>query len=374
MRWGILLAAAMALSSCRPEVLPGRDRFRGYFAPVFSADGRHIYYVLRETEGRSWGPGWEHFTPPAYARASKDIFSLHRHELSSGRDEVLKTWPDSPLVGKEIRTYRNQLYTFPHVHLRLHDDGPLEYEIAVTVPSRPAGTTWRSYRRWDPGKGAFSGSAEWRREGCEFKGYLEDKLRGGLEAVTLPGPESFPSAIAVIDHRQEAFRVLLASPEFDRIYPDGVPERIVYEGSQRKEIDRLRSLRTAYAEALEGFLRAGLPEGEALLAANREMQRLGFFPKPTTITARRLVPGGESPPDVPTFDISEMEVRVGLFRDIAEALSEPGTPVEKSLGKYVRHRDYGTSKLINAYLEGGGTVFRIRYREGTFELTTRRPD
>jgi hypothetical protein len=192
--------------------------------------------------------------------------------------------------------------------------------------------------------------------------------------VTLPGPESFPSAIAVIDHRRGTFGVLLASPEFDGIYPDGVPERIVYEGSQRKEIERLRSLRTAYAEALEGLLRAGLPEGEALLAANREMQRLGFFPKPTTVTARRLVPGGESPPDVPTFDISEMEVRVGLFRDIAEALSEPGTPVEKSLGKYVRHRDYGTSKLINAYLEGGGTVFRIRYREGTFELTTRRPD
>jgi len=217
------------------------------------------------------------------------------------------------------------------------------------------------------------GSAEWRREGCEFKGHLEDKLRGGLEAVTLPGRESFPSAIAVIDHRQETFRVLLASPEFDGIYPDGVPERIVYEGSQRKEIDELRSLRTAYAEALEGFLRAGLPEGEALLAANREMQRLGFFPKPTTITARRLVPGGEIPPDVPTFHISEMEVRVGLFRDIAVALSEPGTPVEKSLGKYIRHRDYGTSELINAYLEGGGTVFRVRYDEETYELAIKRP-
>jgi hypothetical protein len=365
--------AVSTLCSCSPEVLPGRDRFTGYFAPVFSADGRHITYVLRETEGRSWGLGRENFTPPAHARALKDRFSLHRHAISSGRDEVLKTWPDTPLVGKGIRTYRGRLYTLPHVHLRFHDDGPLEYEIAVTVPSRPAGATGRVYRRWDPEKEVFAGSEEWRPEPYEFKGYLEDKLRGDLEVVTLPGPESFPSAVVIIDHRQETFRVLLASPEFGKTYPDGVPARIVFEGSDREEIERLRSLRTAYADALERFRGAGLPEGEALLAANREMQRMGFFPKPTTIVARRLDPDWSRSPDVPTFQISEMEIKVGLFRDIAEALAQPGTPVDKSLGKYIRHRDYDTSELINAFIEGGETVFRIRYREETFELVIRRP-
>ena len=41
------------------------ERYRGFFAPVWSADGRQVYYLERKTAGFVWGPGWEFFTPPA---------------------------------------------------------------------------------------------------------------------------------------------------------------------------------------------------------------------------------------------------------------------------------------------------------------------
>ena len=39
--------------------------------------------------------------------------------------------------------------------------------------------------------------------------------------------------------------------------------------------------------------------------------------------------------------------------DIAEAIAKPGEEVDKSMGDYVTHRDYTTSKEINDFFHAG---------------------
>ena len=48
------------------------ERHQGYFAPVWDADGQHIYVIERDTRGLIWGLGWEFFTPPANSYVISD--------------------------------------------------------------------------------------------------------------------------------------------------------------------------------------------------------------------------------------------------------------------------------------------------------------
>jgi len=106
-----------------------------------------------------------------------------------------------------------------------------------------------------------------------------------------------------------------------------------------------------------------------MLDAGREMQRLGLYPKPTTLVAARGGCEGASP----VFSISDMEFTVGLFPDIEQAIASPGTEVDKSMGDYVTHRDYSTSREINDYLKSGHTSFVVRARGACWRLTIQRP-
>jgi hypothetical protein len=53
----------------------------GYYGPAFSPDGRHVYAVVREAAGFTWGFGWEHFTPPTHAYLHTDRVRLVRIEV-----------------------------------------------------------------------------------------------------------------------------------------------------------------------------------------------------------------------------------------------------------------------------------------------------
>ena len=56
---------------------------------------------------------------------------------------------------------------------------------------------------------------------------------------------------------------------------------------------------------------------------------------------------------------------------IEKAIAAQGTEIDKSMGQYVIHRDYANSKRLNAYLNGGGTVFRVAYQGRVYEVTLR---
>jgi hypothetical protein len=360
-----LLVLAGLGTGCSEKPLFGSEAYTGYFAPIFSPDGRDVYYVVRDTRGRINGPGMEFFTPPAEVRVDADLFTIHRIDLATGRDQTVASLPDSPLSRREIETYRSRIFTCPSIHLRFVGEH-LEYEIAVSVPTRPTSTTWRVWRRWNAEAGEYEGSDVWVPAQSQITGRLEDKLRENREVVAVPGPECFSAAIVMINHTTGDFENMLASAEFEEEYPDGLTAEIVFAGSEREEIERLRAMREAHAEALERFRAEGLSEGEALLRANKELQRLGYHPATPTMMAK---PGDASRTDVPLFEISDMELDAGLFPDIDAALGSPGTRVDKSLGKYVTHRDFETSEKVNAYLDTGATVFLVRARGRVWEIS-----
>ena len=107
-----------------------------------------------------------------------------------------------------------------------------------------------------------------------------------------------------------------------------------------------------------------------MLKANKEMERLGFFPKSTTITARSAACGAGSP----GFRISDEEFTVGLFSDIAAAIDRPGEEIDKTPGNYILHDHYPSGRDLNAFLEReGDATFHVDGRGGCWQLTVDRP-
>ena len=139
--------------------------------------------------------------------------------------------------------------------------------------------------------------------------------------------------------------------------------------SRRAEIERIETIKSTYADLVARGRAAGRNEGQAMLDAGKEMQRLGLYPKTPTLAATRAGCADLSP----VFTISDMEFKVGLFQDIEQAIASPGTDVDKSMGDYITHRDYTTSREINEYLKRGRTTFGVRARGECWRLTIQRP-
>lgn len=372
MRLRIVQALAFALivagfsTGCSEKPLFGSEAYTGYFAPVYSPDGRYVYYVVRDTRGRINGPGMEFFTPPAEVRVDADLFTIHRIDLETGRDQTIASISDSPLVRREIETYRSRIFTCPSVHLRFVDDQHLEYEIAISVPTRPTSTIWRVWRTWNAEQEEYEGSDVWVPAQAQVTGLMEDRLREGTEVVTVPGPECYPTAIITIDHSTGEYETLLASADFEEEYPDGLTDEVVFEQSKRGEIERLREMRKAYDAAIEKYREEGLPEGEAILRANKDMQERGFHPATPTMMAK---PVEAVRSDLPLFEISDQEFEVGIFPDIDAAIGSPGLKVDKDMGHYVTHRDFETSAKLNEFLDTGATTFLVRARGRVWEIS-----
>jgi hypothetical protein len=200
---------------------------------------------------------------------------------------------------------------------------------------------------------------------AQVAGRLEDSVREQAEVVTVPGPECYPTAIVTIDHVNDSFETLLASADFEEEYPDGLTSEIVFAESQKTEIDRLKKMRAAYAEAIEKYRGQGLPEGEAILRANKDMEERGYYPATPTMMAK---PVEAVRSDQPLFEISDKELEAGIFPDIDAAIGSPGLRVDKDMGHYVTHSDYETSRKINEYLDTGATTFQVRARGRVWEI------
>lgn len=362
----VVLVVAGFSTGCSEKPLFGSESYTGYFAPVYSPDGLYVYYVVRDTRGRINGPGMEFFTPPAEVRVDADLFTIHRMNLSTGQDQTIASLPDSPLVRREIETYRSRIFTCPSVHLRFVDEAHLEYEIAISVPTRPTSTIWRVWRTWNPEQGEFVGSDVWVPAQSQISGHLEDKLRDERELVTVPGPECYPTAIITLDHAAKKYETLLASADFEEEYPDGLTPEIVFAESEREEIMRLRRMKKAHTEAIERYRAEGLPEGEAILRANKDMQALGYYPATPVMMAK---PVEAARTDLPIFEITDSELEMGIFPDIEAAISSPGLKVDKDMGRYVTHESFETSTKLNDYLDTGATQFLVRARGRAWEIS-----
>jgi hypothetical protein len=143
--------------------------------------------------------------------------------------------------------------------------------------------------------------------------------------------------------------------------------------ARRADIERIQEIERVQGKLVAKYRAEGASEGDAMLRAAKDMQRLGYFPKSPKLTAR-LIAHGEAPDaGLAEFAIEPMQFTVGLFPDIEQAIADPGTAVDWNGGDYIIHDDYDTSQRLNAYLATGAKRFYVRYAGQVYELTIDRP-
>jgi hypothetical protein len=340
----------------------------GYFAPVFSPDGRSVFAIVRDVRAVVTGLGFQGFTPAATVRVRRDRFSLVEIRLSDGSVTVVESFPPSPLEGGRLRAYRGAIFGVPHAHLRWADAAHLEYEIGVTRHDSPLSRTFVRRKVWDRQANAYATSAAWEERSTGMGGLEPQQLRGDLEAIAVPGEEMMPCAVVLVG-RDRAVRTLIQTRRCPTKYPDGITAALLDAHSHRDDIERSVTITTTYADLVRGGRAAGRSEAEAMLEANREMQRRGLYPRTPTLVAEPAACEAAAP----LFTITDMEFTVGLFADIEAAIAKPGVDVDKSIGSYIVHNDYTTSQQINDYLAGDRSTFFVRARSRCWQMTIRRP-
>jgi hypothetical protein len=341
----------------------------GYFAPVFAPDGESVFAITREVRATVAGFGAQGFTPPATVHLSRDRFRLVQVHLPDGRVTTIEAFPPSPLEGATIAAYHGAIFGVPQAHLRWADPGHLEYEMAVTRHDSPSSRTFVVQRLWNPSTRAFVTAPPWQEGPTRMAGGDEpQQLHGDREVMAVPGGEMMPCAVALLG-RDGSATTIVDTGACRRKYASGISREILQPISRRAEIERIQTITSTYAGLVARGRAAGRSEGQAMLDAGREMERVGLYPKRTALVAARGGCEGASP----VFTISDMEFTVGLFPDIEQAIASPGTEVDKSMGDYVTHRDYSTSREINDYLNSGHTSFVVRARGACWRLTVQRP-
>lgn len=357
----LLLLAVPAWFSYRLALIPRIDRLETFHAPVFSPNGRDVYYLTRSAWGVSWGPGIEFFTPPAAVIVLRDTFTLQRTDIGSGETKNLHTWhAKHPL--RPGSQYRNYLFGVPDCELAW-DGNNLHYKIGIDfLPNDPPHFTVKEWAigAWNADEGTVVERETWRSGYYTTNRWTEQLLSGAFEIV------DYKSQALILDNAEDRTRTTLRA---SRTAGAGLLREIenadLKDYTHRAELERSRTIRESYAAAVSSFKAEGLPEGEAMLKANDEMEKKGFYPKTPKLIAARM----EGPqPGAAVFTISSDEFRFGLFQDIEKALASPGTEV-RFWGGYITHRDFDTSKKLNEYLAAGNKTFMVRTDKGLFLVT-----
>ena len=344
----------------------------GYFSPVYSPDGREVYFIARETAGLVAGLGYETFTAPAHVFVWRDRFSLRKLDPETGNVEILQSWPASPLEGRRLRTYRGRAFSVANTQLRWVDEESLEYKIGIRIPAQPTAERYFVSRIWNNVTNQMDEKDEWNQDWVTISGGSESPLSGEWEVIAAKGEETFPCAIVALHSSAAEARVLLKEDACDRVYPNGISPSDVAPFSRRAGIERVQDLKNAHQRLTAEALAAGMSEYEASLHVTRRMRDLGYYPTPPQLVARLL-----SEREVaalrrerklePLFTISEMQLTVGLFQDIEKAIDNPGQEFDKA-GRYVIHNDYTTSQEINAVLATDVEQFYVDRSGRTYEM------
>lgn len=362
----VLLVLAAAAAGVWLIGLVTWERHTGYFAPAFSPDAQSVFAIVRETEGVTWGFGWEHFTPPAYAYALTDHVSLVKLDVASGRVETLERWTSTPIARRVVREYRSRVFNWMSARVRPQADGTVQYAVHFSIPKVPSSEMHLLSGVWAPPP-APRQSAEWRA-GSHVPGTSEPILAGAIELFAVQGREAFPCGIVLLDHGTMTTRALTWTEACQGRYPGGPPQNALLELSQKAQLDRVAEMTRVRDARVAKYRAEGLSEGDAMLRASRDLEDLGHLPRSPRVVAHRL--DGPPPSDLPVFDVEEPEMASGIFPDIERAIAKPGAEINRS-GRYLIHRDYTTSARLNTHLDGGGREFVVRFRGGTYRIEIR---
>jgi hypothetical protein len=143
---------------------------------------------------------------------------------------------------------------------------------------------------------------------------------------------------------------------------------MIAEVSQRAEIERIRTLNRKRRELIAKHRAAGSNEGEAMLQASEDLEAMGLVARRPRIVA---VPVKVAPDGVRVFDIPDIYLDVGLFKDIAEAIALPGTPVRTGTGTYLKYNDDDIGLRLKAWRHDGNDRFVVTTRGKMFLLEVR---
>jgi hypothetical protein len=188
-----------------------------------------------------------------------------------------------------------------------------------------------------------------------------EQLAGHLEVIALPGREGLPCGIVILNNTTSAITPLVMTKTCPS--PSSADVSAL---SRRRDIERATTISQTYKRLVAEGIARGVNEGAAVLQANKEMERLGYFPRSPTLTAVK----SRCPEDGVTFHISEEEFRGGMFQDIEQAIAQPGVEVDKSSSEYVIHRSFDTSRRINEYLaDRTHTSFYVNARNTCWQMT-----
>jgi len=171
-------------------------------------------------------------------------------------------------------------------------------------------------------------------------------------------------ALILYDSRAQKRTPLRVSRSAGSLLKEEVATADLKDYAHRDQLERSRTIRETYASTIAALQAQGLPEGEAMLRANDEMEKKGYFPKTPRVTVTKIetIPEG-----VKVFEISNDEFRFGLFPDIEKALAKPGAEVHFD-GRYITHRDFDTSRKLNEYLAAGNKSFIVKTDKEIFLL------
>jgi hypothetical protein len=356
-----LLLSVPAWFAFRVGILPRIDHTESFHAPVFSPDGQEIYYLSRKAWGVSWGPGIEFFTPPASVIVLGDRFALQKTNRETGETRTIHEWSVAHLL-QPVKTYRNYLFGIPEGELRW-DGRTLHYKIGLDfLPNDPPGLSVKEWTRgsWNADSNSLVEQELWKSGYYQPNPWTEQILLGPLEVINYKN-----QALVLYDSVARKRTTL----RFSGSGGPGLREELatfdlaVY--AHREQLERSRTIRETYGSLVIRFRSQGLPEGEAMLRANDEMERLGYFPRSPKLLAARI---DGIPQDVKVFEITSDEFRFGLFPDIEAALAKPGTEVAFH-GKYIRHRDFGTSDRLNEHLDSGNRSFIVKHNRALYRIS-----
>ena len=342
------------------------ERHQGFFAPVWDADGQHVYVIERRTFGFVWGLGWEGFSPPANSYVISDRLTLGRFDIASGKLEALERFADSPVMGRVTQHYRGRIFNSMSASVTPGDQSA-EFLIRMNIPRVPLSETWGLAGTWRPGQPS---NAQWTSEATRSASAPDQVLLNGVELMTVRGKEAFPAAVLAVE-ADGTYRVLLKNSDFAGLYPDGVPPERIAERSRRENIVRVREFTRAKTELKAKYKAQGLNDNAAALRAYDEMEELGILPKSPRLVATAL---GQTPPDVRVFEIPQEYFTVGLFQDIAAAIAAPNQEVRTSTGTYLKYYDDELGPRLRAWRNDGNDRFAVRTAGKLYLLQVRRFD
>jgi hypothetical protein len=351
---------AFGIIAYKAGIIIRYDSDRTFHSPIFSSDGSEVYFLSRSASGVSWGPGIEFFTPPAKVIFLSDRFSLMALDIATKKISTLYTWEITHEKGTR-EEYRNRLFGIPGTELT-RKDRRIYFKIGLDVrrdkPNSRLNEWLTGYYDID-GRRAV-GTKKWEQSYEIPDQWPEDILSGDYEVINYKY-----KAVLLREGKTGRLDILTAADAFSQENLRNIP---IEDYSHRREIERVRTLRETGRRLVEKFRAEGLSEGEAMLRAGDELEKMGLYPKSPRITATRI---GRPAGDHAAFPISRDEFRYGLFPDIEKAINETGTEV-RFWGNYISHTDYDTSRRINEYLSKGNAKFYVITGGKTYLMTITR--